>query len=496
MNGKTTYVYGVNKSHRALAEYSASTIRKFSPNANVLILNIPENELPHYWKLFIPDEPAFSNSDRIVWVDADTEIVSEKFTDVCENIDLGNAWVGVCKDFDVTHRQDTFEIDSMPTEFKVTLDKIPYVKHRLGNTGLIIFNMKNIDKGEWARRRGIAMRCVSQSGTRFTHRDQQVMHMMSVPTFYLPSLCNDILNNPEEQPKGMVHYTGRWYRKAENMMKSSVYHAMSGFKNTTDETMKGPSCIVSITSHGERLQLPSLNDILSKMSNMARKIKAKVCLTVYAGERIPVRLKKTIEDEDIEVIYAQKDYGVNLKWIEVARRYKGLAIIMQDDDIVLEEDAYERMLLGHIKHPNAVIARLVRKLMWFEKGKLCKPFCGFPNKNGTEVFDYTRLKNCFPENVGGTLIPPQIFCCNWGEIERYANELKRNDDLILHILAIKARLETWLCPAKDMFIDDLYNGKRDPVVRRTSLWQTFGAVGLVDSDLEKYADILYEWRDL
>lgn len=101
---------------------------------------LAEQDRPAFARLAAPLLPRFDGYDRLVWVDADIDVISSGFAGLMD-AEAGQEGVAATLDIEQTKR-----LDHMRKRFP-EYDKAEYF-----NTGVLVMDMRVIDRGEWRRR--------------------------------------------------------------------------------------------------------------------------------------------------------------------------------------------------------------------------------------------------------------------------------------------------------------------------------------------------------
>ncbi len=159
--------------------------------------------------------------------------------------------------------------------------------------------------------------------------------------------------------------------------------------------------IVSLTSYAERLPtLAQCLDSLFKQTFIANRI------ILYLGDNLidcelPFAITEFIK-RGLEIRYIPDDIGPHSKYYHAMRTFPHDVIITVDDDVIYDKNLIQLLVDSYQKHPCAVSAGRVHKMLFDKSGKL-KPYRQWDFEH--PVFDVPEI-SLFATGIGGVLYPP------------------------------------------------------------------------------------------
>ena len=213
-------------------------------------------------------------------------------------------------------------------------------------------------------------------------------------------------------------------------------------------------CIVSLTSHGERLY-QCARTIYSIVRNT---VKSKIVVTIYKGDMPYYKqakdLQVLVDNEVVELIVADLDLGPHLKYFYAMQKYKDSVVITVDDDIIYDKKMVESLLRIHKANPTAVIANRCHRINTFNYKYWDKSI----RKIGWSHYN-------FGTGVGGILYPPGCFNLSMDMVSEI-NRVKYADDIYLKILELRNDIMVYnACNLK-------YAAMRDKGIEATALYHS------------------------
>ncbi len=201
------------------------------------------------------------------------------------------------------------------------------------------------------------------------------------------------------------------------------------------------NCIVSLTSHHERLKhvYKTIDCILG-----GRYTPKKIVLTIYRDDE--VNIPNDLYNK-CEVIVADNNLRSHLKYFYAMQRYPDVPIITIDDDCRYPGDFVELLWKSYIEFPNYISAYRVHKPT-------------FSNKKMKHYQDWIRDYKTnnpsgllMPTGVGGVLYPPNILNIGDGDIETIKKYIT-TDDIFLFYKELKNHIIIRYVPHPNKFVVD------------------------------------------
>lgn len=149
-------VYARGMKHHVYRANLIKSVKKFLPDIDVLDVDpsrlfdvtkpIPYGVRAFFHKLAIPVDPKFDDYDRVVYIDCDTDVVSSDFMKIA---DVETSDDGLAAVPDLGQKMRIAELRIADPSF----NKPVYV-----NSGLLVFDMKKINKDSWRTRVKVGVR--------------------------------------------------------------------------------------------------------------------------------------------------------------------------------------------------------------------------------------------------------------------------------------------------------------------------------------------------
>ena len=201
--------------------------------------------------------------------------------------------------------------------------------------------------------------------------------------------------------------------------------------------------VVSMTTYKPRLQKSNIVDRVKSLLMQDTKLNFKFVITLYKDDLqyVPAELMYMLRSyKNMELIVANENLRPHLKYFYVMLKYRNLPIITVDDDVLYENDLFQKLYDNYLKYPNCVSARRVHKIRYNYSGAAI-------NYNAW-IYEYKRNTgpsfDLFPTGVGGVLYPPDILKLEEKEKETIKELSLTNDDLYLKYKENKLRV--MVCP--------------------------------------------------
>lgn len=150
----------------------ARSLKAYVPDADIvdidlseaakLLEDVQEKSVSMFARLAIPLMPVFRQYDRVVWLDADTDVVSEEFADIL-NVETSDDGLAAAPDIN----QSDFA-RRMAARFP------GYRKPEYYNSGVLVMDMRKIDLARWRRR--VCAGIVEHLRYRFKWPDQDLLN--------------------------------------------------------------------------------------------------------------------------------------------------------------------------------------------------------------------------------------------------------------------------------------------------------------------------------
>lgn len=197
----------------------------------------------------------------------------------------------------------------------------------------------------------------------------------------------------------------------------------------------GEKYIVSFTTFGKRMAL--CGKMLFCLTRQTFKDFHIVC-TLYKNdfETIPDELQLFIDNDLIEVIEADKDFGPHLKYFYAMKKYYDKPIITVDDDRYYDPRMIQRLVdkFEEIEY-KSIVSNCAIKMAKKSNGRLTY----YPEWCGRRLEPNERSYIAMAEGFAGILYPPKCFNNLDNEIPEIL-KCKFDDDLFLKVLHIKNNL--------------------------------------------------------
>ena len=177
---KVAYVFSATgEDYIRMMRYSEHCLRRFVPDAEVFEIDetlirkfYNGGDATYYAHLAIPLDERFVNYDKVLFLDADCEVVNEKFATIFAFGDK----------YEITGRPCSKFVNPKCGPWEVNTDR-PQL-----NGGCVLYNMALINREEWAEKmRGLSEFCEHNS---IASRDEGWMYFMSEPCT-IPNLYNN-----------------------------------------------------------------------------------------------------------------------------------------------------------------------------------------------------------------------------------------------------------------------------------------------------------------
>jgi glycosyltransferase involved in cell wall biosynthesis len=215
-----------------------------------------------------------------------------------------------------------------------------------------------------------------------------------------------------------------------------------------------PRVIVSLTSYPARL--PYLHVCIRSLLNQT-----------YKPDKVILYLGEDTKKEDVpsqlwelcpfglEIVFCPGNLRTHIKYIYAMQQYPEDIIITVDDDVIYNRKLISSLVQSYTKHPNAVSARVVNKII-SDEGK-CLPY-GCWRRQYAFVWRKKRKPSwqLMAIGVGGVLHPPASKCLIAAEvfdIDLITNVCDcLNDDIWLKIHQLRAGTPVALVPGTMSFV--------------------------------------------
>ena len=201
---------------------------------------------------------------------------------------------------------------------------------------------------------------------------------------------------------------------------------------------QSPDVIVSLATFSLRLAKDDIFRCLLSLISQECEIKYLITLNIWRSdwESCSEKIKKFVEDNQIEVILTDKNYTTHNKYLGSMLKYKGLGIpfILVDDDQVYRKDMVELLYATHKKHPSAIVGGFVRILAFDKEHRFSRPFGEYPFllSGSGEIFGYCVRTFGF----GGALYPKKFVDLITQELvdQYFSTKFGKDDDKFLNNL--------------------------------------------------------------
>lgn len=210
----------------------------------------------------------------------------------------------------------------------------------------------------------------------------------------------------------------------------------AGFKPSYDETKV--NLVVSLTSTGERIKY-----ILPTLYSLASQTRKPDLIVLWLGKdkAYPERMLSRIRETGILIRY-REDLGPNTKYHYAFDEYRNDVVITVDDDIIYNKDMIQELYRAYLKHPDAVTARRVHKILFGRNRK--------PLKYKDWIWEYRSCTgpahDLFATGVGGVLYPPGIMGLKcWGNRD-FLKVCPKADDIWLKFTELKNGIRVCAVP--------------------------------------------------
>lgn len=231
-----------------------------------------------------------------------------------------------------------------------------------------------------------------------------------------------------------------------------------------DLKIKNMKIVVSLTTHLKRVNC--VGKAIKSILNQNLK-PSKVILYIYDDENkfetvksLPKEVTDLATDRKLIIKGVfDKDIKGHKKYYYAMQEYFDSVIITIDDDEYYNEDTISNLVLGHLKHPNCVIANRVN-LMTFKDKKLL-PYMYWV-KDYRECFNKESMK-LLATGCAGVLYPPKVFSKHFPTEEDIQTSLYQ-DDLLLKYYEVMNNVPVVLYNYKD-------NIKHIEDSQETALWK-------------------------
>ena len=124
-------------------------------------------------------------------------------------------------------------------------------------------------------------------------------------------------------------------------------------------------CIVSLTSWAGRINNPAVGKTLFSIIRQKTKYKYKIVLVLseleFPTHELPEQLQLIIDYGNVEVIWTPDNLKAYKKYYYTHKKYPDSIIITTDDDMLVDEDAVEKMMDFYQKHKGCICAQHVHQ---------------------------------------------------------------------------------------------------------------------------------------
>lgn len=124
-------------------------------------------------------------------------------------------------------------------------------------------------------------------------------------------------------------------------------------------------CIVSLTTWSGRINNPDVCKVLYSIVRQKTKYKYKIVLVLseveFPTHEIPELVQLLIDGGNIEVIWTPDNLKAYKKYYYTRQKYPDAIIITTDDDILLTQDAIEKMMDFYQQHKGCICAQHTHK---------------------------------------------------------------------------------------------------------------------------------------
>ena len=230
----------------------------------------------------------------------------------------------------------------------------------------------------------------------------------------------------------------KWYRNKAVTLFYQLYSPKSG----TISSNNTPRIIVTMTSFTKRLD--TLYLCVKSLLNQKRK-PDRVILYLgkdVADKIIPDSLRK-LEKFGLEIKTGYDDIKPHKKYYYAMQEYPEDIIITVDDDVIYHRDLVSGLMEAHQYHPDAVICRRARKVLYDDEGHLL-PYNSWPKIDNNEGPAFDIL----PTGVGGVLYPPHCLHEDVFDKDTLTDICLKADDIWLKYMEVRKGTKVVFTKAK------------------------------------------------
>ena len=283
------------------------------------------------------------------------------------------------------------------------------------------------------------MNCWADEVIQYSYRDQLSFNY---------ALWKTGLKNHGVRIIDMPIHNSKWFRyfKHKCMMTED-----SVDDNPSDDSQEDFNFIVAFSTHQKRFlrlvetDCKSLETILNQKTDY----KYKVVLTLYKEDydSLPEKLKEFIEKNNIEVIVAEQNLKVHLKWYYAVQKYGDkYPVILVDDDVYYQNFLFDMLYKSHLKHDNCIVASRCH-LIETDSENIVLPYSVWKKYEIIKKFNMTfDERKLFATGVGGVLYPPKSIDFNLIKIDEMMSLAGTNDDIYLKYITSKSGVRTVMLP--------------------------------------------------
>lgn len=191
---------------------------------------------------------------------------------------------------------------------------------------------------------------------------------------------------------------------------------------TSTESYNGEEVIVSLTTHGKRIETVYLAiESIMQQTLKPNRIILWLCKDEFAGKHLPILLTN-MQSRGLEIRYCQ-DFKSYKKLLPTLKEFPNATIITFDDDIIYPQDIIEKLYFTHVEYPMDIVYARGHEITTDENGEI-QPY---------DSWDFETKKshgiNILPTGGAGCLYPPHCFhkdILNWDIIKEncpYADDI-------------------------------------------------------------------------
>lgn len=216
----------------------------------------------------------------------------------------------------------------------------------------------------------------------------------------------------------------------------------------------GRPLIVSLTSYGKRMdKLHLVIESIMQQTEKPNRIILWLAEDEKNSDNIPVRVKQ-FQERGLEIFFCP-DFKSYKKIVPTLSICPEADVITFDDDIIYPQDVIEKLVKGHLKYPDTIIACRAHRLTFDQDGSIM-PYMQWDwiVKGGTSI----RL---LPTTGWGTLFPSSCFHEDFMNDALFMKLAPQGDDLWCKFMSVLKgikvhSLDIQLCDFVELYTEGLW----------------------------------------